>query len=476
MSDERKQSAKVIPVEDFSAEVDELLRYATERGKAGRQTRVSGRRAGPVRTIRADKPDINRLLREELVSFLEDEVVPAVTPAPDGGILDWELQREITKKALIGLKVQKLRTLAYEMRLDKRGRSEELAERIARAYRYNQQEIAQLILDNEEEPEPERGHVDRVFPLAEVPNVKKIAEQLGPVMGRYIRVGVARWFVFEELARRSNSLTLRGTLRTYRTFVTNEQSGNDDTPVEVARIDASPTEASVEIELLDGLEVLRVRGANASQSRGAAIALEAATVCRRLGHLPFPSASFQGPLGAFARSTIFMLDFVESRLARAGIRDRNLTVARFEIENSTGKPSQAEADRPTLREVRFEGDHLLDSVPACRLIGIEGRALIDLSLRVSVGDSSDDPIRLPIRLTLESDHVTVLTGFGRHQPEVSGKLHRDLVHATEHGLAEGIVNAGRLESLARRIDERARSNHEVERATMLSDEDSDDVS
>jgi hypothetical protein len=374
------------------------------------KSRVTSRGAAPVRTLLPDKPDITDLLRNEIVSALEDEVMPATEAVSEHGILDWELQREVAKKALVGLKLHKLKELAAEMRLDKRGRSEEIADRIARRYRYDEQQIAQLILDNEEEPEPDRGHVDRIFPLAEAPNVESVETRLEPIIGRYVRVGVARWFVFEDLRRSGTRLRLRGALRTYRTFVTSEETEVEgEAPVAVARLNASPSEASVELELVDGLKTLRVRSTAPAPARAASMALAVATECRRLGHLPFAAGGFEGPLGTFAQSTIFMLDFVYERLAKAGVHDRNLTVARFEIEKRDGSASTAEEERPTLREVRFEGDHLLDSATACRLIATEGRALIDLSVRVSIRSHDDELVRFPVRLGLASI---------RHQGEV----------------------------------------------------------
>jgi hypothetical protein len=470
VTDEKTNQPKpLVSTEDLSARVDELLEWATERHEPARESRPSGRRAGPVRTRRADKPDITHLLRDELMSLLEDEVVPVVEPDPErGGIQDWELQREVAKKALIGLKVERLRRLAEEMQLDKRGKSEDVADRIARAYRYDEQEIAKLILENEDEPEPERGHIDRIFPLAREIDAADVAKRLSPLLGRYIRVGVARWFVFEDLSRGPNGLKVRGTLRTYKTFVTSEDTA-------IPRINATPTESAVEMEIADHASSLLIKGAGAPPSRAAAKALDVATGQHLLGNLPFVSTSFEGPLGSFARSTVFMLDFVENRLSKVGVHDRNLTVARFEIEREDRVSRRVEEDRPTLREVRFEGDHLLDSVQACRLIALEGRALIDLSLRVSVDDPNTDSARFPIRVSLDRDHALIVTGFGSFSPEKSVELHRRVVQAVEGGLQEGVVNVGHLESFARRIDELARSDHDVEHATMLRDEPIDET-
>jgi len=169
-----------------------------------------------------------------------------------------------------------------------------------------------------------------------------------------------------------------------------------------------------------------------------------------------------------------MLDLIDNRLAAASATEPNLTVARFQMERDPSDARSEEGDRPTLREVRFEGDHLLDSVVACRLIAIDARALLDLSLRVSFTDAGPELARFPVRIGLERDHAIVVTGYGRHQPRASANLHRGLMRAVERAFEEGVVNAKRLESLAERISAFARGNQEAEHATMLKPDDADD--
>jgi hypothetical protein len=114
--------------------------------------------------------------------------------------------------------------------------------------------------------------------------------------------------VREELRRSGIRLRLRGSPRTYRTFVTSEETEVEgEGSVEVAHLNASPSEAWVELELVDGVKTLRVRSAAPAPARAASMALEIATECRRLGHLPFAVGGFEGPLGTFVQSTIFML-------------------------------------------------------------------------------------------------------------------------------------------------------------------------
>jgi len=147
--------------------------------------------------------------------------------------------------------------------------------------------------------------------------------------------------------------------------------------------------------------------------------------------LPMSNQAFEGPLGSFAPISVFMLDFIYNRLAKAHAFEPNLTVAQFAVDRREAGVSAEEGDRPRLKEVRFEGDYLLDSLAACQTIALEGRALIDLSLRASFGSQEPPPARFPVRLSIERDHVLVLTGFGRSQPELSGDLQTNIIRAVE---------------------------------------------
>lgn len=72
---------------------------------------------------------MEHLLADELRSALEDEVVPAVETEPSAGIVKWELERELIKKALVGLKLPVLRDIARDRALEAGGGSEDLAGR-----------------------------------------------------------------------------------------------------------------------------------------------------------------------------------------------------------------------------------------------------------------------------------------------------------------------------------------------------------
>jgi hypothetical protein len=463
MSEERQSDApEVVRAEDLSAEVDELMRWAAERGREARKHAPTRGKRAPVFTTHPDKADISQLLRADIQSALEDEVVPAVKNQPAKGILDWELERELAKKALVGLKLHTLKKLAEEMRLDKRGRAEEVAERIARAYKFDEEAIARLVLEHEDEPEPERGHSDRLFPTKDSIDLDSAEKWVQIVAERYIRVGIARWFVFEDYWRDNGTLTVQGTLRTYAAAV--------ERRAEEPHLAGIPTEKSVELVIRDGSRIIAARDGSAAVSRAGARALASVTRVGTLGYVPVKAPADER-LASLDSHTLLMLEMIHNRLPRLAVTNPNLTVARFRLSDE--EKGETEEDRPSLKAVRFEGQHLLDSVQACQLIAREHRALVDLSLFVSrqVGEGL---ARLPVRIATERDHVLVVTGWGRLIPEESGPLHAELVGMTEQVLETGISDPQRLATLVARIAARASSNRPAQRPTILADDESDD--
>ncbi len=191
---------------------------------ASEATRIKeARRAGKSAVDTTWKPDIKSKLDASLRAVLEDEIVPAVRPESTGKIVPWEFNREVLKKALAALKTDALRAIARTRNLELGGGLEDLTTRIAKHYEWNDEAIAQLILEYSTEPSEERGHVDRLFPLQKAPHLDYVAERLDYVLGRYIRTGIAKWFVFEELDVQTDEVVLRGTLRSFRAGV-NEES------------------------------------------------------------------------------------------------------------------------------------------------------------------------------------------------------------------------------------------------------------
>jgi hypothetical protein len=451
-----RRRRSVLHEEDLNAAIKELSDFADDQaGKIRRKNKGRVYRFNDQR-----KPDVDALLETSLREALEDEIVPAVE-LQESRILPHEFEQEVIKKALVALRAETLRKLARHQKLAAAGSLEELATRIGQTYRWNRSEIARLILENEPEPSAERAHSERLFPLGEAPDLAYVADRLDYVLGRYIRTGIARWFVFEHLDADGAEVVLRGTLRAFRADVTNEEG----TPsvVAVPRIDHS-----VEI-VVDRSSTLRVRRANSFEASAAAKAFALATKVHPLGYVPVSTAGISGgPAAAFAPGSLFMLDLLTARFGRAGLHDRNLTIARFRMDRREEGPGDDDAfARPRLNAVRFEGTHLLDSAPACKLLADEGRALVDASLTVMSPPRPDgESARFPVRVGIENDHIFVLTGFGV-APEISFAVHEAVVEAAREEIEVGLADAEALAALAVRVQERAHTTVPVDRADML---------
>jgi hypothetical protein len=338
-----------------------------------------------------------------------------------------------------------------------------LATRIAAQYGWNEQEIARLILESAEEPEPERAYSERLFSLVEVPDLNYVAERLSYVLGRYIRIGVARWFVFEELFADDDRVELIGTTRAYGADVMNDES--------VPRVVPVPrSDRRVRAVLQSGEALLSVRGATTPEATAAATALEIATGIERKGYIStHHEGSGFGVALAFAPQSLFMLDLLTARFVQARLMERNLTVAKFHVADSKNEEGET---RPQLRAVRFEGSHLLDSPPACKLLA-DGRALVDMALTVQLPPRPDgESGRVPVRVAIEGDHVLVMTGLGL-TPSLAYDVHNTVVYETVSEIRDGVLDPGGLEDYAERIHARAQATEVIEVADMLTDEDAD---
>ena len=461
MTAKDKRERIVLHGEDLDAAVRDLNEFIKRQAEALR-------RDSPDRSFSVSKrkPNIDALFEEHLRAALEDEIVPAVQTDEQNVIQPPDLDRELIKKALAGLRLDTLRKIATRAGIKPSGALEDLTTQIGRSFRWDAEEIARLVLENEPEPREERAYTERLFPLADSPDLDYVADRLKYVLGRYIRTGIARWFVFERLTVEETRMSLTGTLRAYRADVADV----DDTP---SVIPVPRAENPIDI-IIDTSGVLKVLRGNAMESSAAVRALATATHLRPLDFVPFRmrSSGVATPID-FAAASLFMLDLVTSRLRRAGLRDLNLTVARFRVDDKTESATGAMEDtRPRLRAVRFEGAHLLDSPPACKLLD-EGRALVDIAMTVEPQRHPEaESGRFPVRIAIERDHVVAVTGFGVI-PSLAVEVHRLVVESVIDEILEGIADPGGLGDLAARIKERARTTMPVERADMLQDSGDD---
>lgn len=455
----RKIARAAVPSEMLDTAVSELLEYAARQGAAINDRLADDDDDDDDDDVRSVKPSIRDLLASNLRAALEDELIPA-TPMEGGGIAQSEVDHEIAKKALIGLKVASLRQIARDMRVPVSGNAEELASRIAYEYGWNAEEIARLVIRYEPEPEPERGHVSRLFSTQVVEDLDDVEQRLGIMAGRYVRVGVAKWFTFNRVDRANvAALVVHGSYRSYRARV--KEVGED------AGLDAEESVADARMTITTGTEV-EVAGSGAVAAKAAIAAVELSGGATALGYVPLAGAGAVSTPGVVHESSEFLLDILHTRLTRAGFSGINPTIVRFKLARD--EDIVEEARRPALRAVRIEGEHLFDSVDASRLISAAGRPLVEISLRLSYPHDEHGKAAFPVKIALEGDHVMVATGFGS-APEASGRVHALITEAVRDEMGKGRADRHRLDALLLRFSERAEAAVTPDEANMLADAD-----
>jgi hypothetical protein len=449
-------ASAIMTSEGVLALARELTTYVAERAS-------TLRKLNSTRVFRSQPEEAKRMetaFFEDLVQQLEDEVVVAV-PSPDGSIRADELNEEVLKRALVSLKVPVLRRIADSKNLKKGGNAEDLAARIAQRYRWNADEITALVLANEDQPTESRSFVDRLYPLETLDDdLERAYGRVVPLVGRYIRVGLARWYVFEsaELEEGNRRLQISGRLRAYDARLAGV--GDDQKVVPVARSGLeTPTLTSIDADS----SMMRISGGGHVEGQAAAAAVTLATGTKTLtpGWAPRGVNKVTGSAIGFAAETLFLLDLLTARLPSHGLRVRNLTVAKFRMTHTTDDEDTA---RPVLRAVRLEGRHLMDSPAACRLAAIEGRELLDITASVELEGSSGSIA--PVRFSIDRDHAVTMTGFGAIASE-SFEVHRLSLAAMGEEMSDGILDPAALTELCQRILDRAVQRDEVAEATIL---------
>ena len=448
MADER---TPIVPSEEVLGRLNELADEVAARGHDAGERALA--QEDLVRRLR-QRPRFRDQFLDEARRALEDEIDLAVPTAGEQQIDQSEVDREVAKKALARLKLPQLRRIAETRNLDPRGKEEEVIDRIVRAYDVDSSEIARLVLTNEEARE-ERGVADRVYPIFDDSIDLDVAEErLRLFVGRYIRTGIARWFVFEELEHHAEYAFLHGVFRTYRV----DPVGED----EEFTLNAAATAANVRVRIDRGGRFVVARSGGATEARSGVTAVAKVLGLRLLGALPIETRAHEGHLMHWDHRSVFVVGFLQRELDRDGISIFNLTSAQFE----TGEAPSDDVARPSVRSVKFEGAHLLSSIPACELL-VEGRGLVGISALVRFQPNPDESFLVPLRLSLERDHLVVLTGFGTNRPELARDVQRIVVQRLIKALGEPLKNEADLENLARRIAGRARATEPVETADIF---------
>ena len=444
----------VIPSEELDAGLRELMEVAK---RYGREAERAAKDAGVMLTRLQEKPDLAESRLARLHDMLEDEVLISHEAAEGAVISEREEDREIAKAALAHLKLPQLRKIAGDIGLQKGGNLEQVAERIVLAFRADQHEIAQLVVRYEEEPPPDRRLTVRIYPLARTTDdVAGPADRLRRLVNRYMRVGIARWFIFEDVATFGRSVVLRGT---YRHYIADAQQEDDE-----YRLYADKRWDDAALWFTAGEQFVRVDAKGDGESRAIVRAFSFATGIRK-NDISIDAPAIEGAAFQWSPKTAFMIDLLINHFGVDGVEVYNLTTAGFERADDT--PVQAEVEtRPAVRSVRLQGAHLLDSRPACELI-VAGQALVDLSLLVRFRPTATENFLLPLNVKLMRDNVAVSVGFGLETPEVARRLRDATAQGIQKALLRWPVDGHRLRAVADSIRERAQTEGPIERADMF---------
>lgn len=408
-------------------------------------------------------PDFTELLREDLKAHFEDEIIPAIPNANGGGYIDeTELRHELAKKALVGLKLSRLREGAEEIGAPLAGArtSEEIAAAIAKALHWDDEAVARFVLENEEEPTDNSGHSTRLYPLADsTANVDEIGSAVQRLIGRYIRVGLARWYVFDDSSQTDDGVRLSGKFMSY--------SADVDPTKDRASLKSVPKVQDVDAIITPSRGVVEVRKAAWGAAKAAVFAASAVLDQQTLEYVPNTGRGAEPVSGKVHGSAEFLLSVLHNRLPDAGVDSVNPTVARFKLD-SVGESTSD--DSPALKAVRFEGNHILDSAAACRFIVVEGRQLANISfrmyLKLSDAEGTMQHSSFPVKIALESDHVQVVTGLGDN-PIGSRRAHDIVKTAVWAQVKHGHPEDSTLDQLVKRMVERAAEGEPADEANIL---------
>ena len=131
--------------------------------------------------------------------------------------------------------------------------------------------------------------------------------------------------------------------------------------------------------------------------------------------------------GDFDERTLLLLDLIALTSCRwsgdrANVDDR--AICNREAGGRSGRESPDDQSMGySLKAVRFEGTNVLRSPQACQFIARQPAVWWRSSLRVAadaLAQPDSEAPWFPLRLTVERDHISVMTGFGTHAPARSG--------------------------------------------------------
>jgi hypothetical protein len=281
--------------------------------------------------------------------------------------------------------------------------------------------------------------------------------------GRYIRTGIARWFIVRSVDATRVRLRLEGLFRFFRA----DAADFDDD----LTLTAEEQNAAARLVLRAGEPIAEVEAKGEAESKALMAAFEGTSSLHRREALAPAIDPLQGHLAAWHLHSVFLIDLLHSRFRNRNIEILDLNTAGFKTERAArgSKAEGEEENRPRIRSVRFEGRHLLDSRPACELLSA-GQQLVQLGMTVRFRPDGAEDYLLPLTVKLATDHVVVVTGFGVVPPDIAQQLHSVVTSGVRRALRSGLADPPGLERLARQVRERANAEQDPTFPTIFAPE------
>jgi hypothetical protein len=456
-----KRGRPVIGSEQLDAELHDLVEEAARYGKRAERAAVqAGESAGPSGREPTDPTHLVTGLREAL----EDEVTVAHVVGGESEIEPTEQDHEIAKRALVHIRLQTLRQIAKDLGVPETGNLDAVTDAIAHELRADKEAIAELVVRYEDEPAPERNLTSRLFQLREDPDdLPALSQRLVYITGRYIRTGIARWFIVRSVDATQALLRLEGIFRFFRADAA--QFDEDLT------LTAHEQNAAARLVLRAGEPVAEIEAKGEAESKALMAAFEGASSMHRREVLAPAIEPLRGQLATWHTHSVFLVDLLHSRFRDRNIEILDLNTAGFKTERRDrgSAAGEDEESRPRIRSVRFEGRHLLDSRPACELLSA-GQQLVQLGMTVRFQPDGAEEYLLPLTVKMAADHVVVIVGFGVVSPKIAQKLRSVVTAGVRRELRSGLADPPGLERLARQVRERADAEQDPTLPTIFAPE------
>jgi hypothetical protein len=409
------------------------------------QGRATEQEADFAKELAVENPQVGdglegarRLLEEALGEY--ESLVPLVSGGAEDVPTDVQ-DKAISKAAFLRLRAEDLIEIGEREGFSDLPTREALAEALARKFKGEHDKVARLVL-RQEDGDPEYGLVTRLVPLDRVPDLDQAEHDLLPLVGRYFETRTAQWFVFREVAREGNQLTIRGLVRGYTVR-----------PAEVgttAKLNASPHKDDVTIRLRQGVIWAETDARRPSDLNAVRAVLRRADVARPLNGVPSPAAIKEDPYSGWDPRTLWLLELMQRELFADPFAVTNVLMVNFE------RPSRGErvpANQSTVQAVRLRGNRLQDHPEVCTLITRQRHMFeIQIQLRYWTNKRAGTSVILKARISWADNHLVVMTGdIDGH---LSTEVHRALVRAVRDAAGRD-VDINRLRLLLRRIERNA---------------------